>query len=343
MTMIQETMIQETTTKETMTGEGTAMKRGLILATLVAAPVMLGTAAFAQLPPSGGAQIVPQGGGSPQAVPQNSKVIIEYKEPSYYEPRHYLLMERMKQRRVLEEYSQFLSPLRLKDTLKITMESCGTMNSWYTQRDKKTGASPQVVVCWEWLDMIENGAAVPHDILPPNLKKMDGAGLMPGITRSEVILGGVADVLLHETGHAIFDIQGIPRLGREEDAADQMSGLIVLQFGADLARTMVRGAVNVNNHLDKIGNFNPSAMADLHALDIQRLWNSVCLAYGKDPAAFKNVADLAGLPADRRPNCKFEYEQAARAFNLTVLPDIDKELMAKVRAMPILRPEDLKL
>ena len=247
----------------------------------------------------------------PPPCRRTARWIIQYKEPSYYEPRHYLLLERMKQRRVLEEYSQFLSPLRLKDTLVISMESCGTVNSWFSPRDKKKGTPPQVTICWEWLDMIENGAAVPHDILPPNLKKYDGAGLLPGVTRSEAILGGVADVLLHETGHAIFDIQGIPRLGREEDAADQMSGLMVLQFGTELARTMVKGAAAVNNHLDKIGNFDPSAMADPHALDIQRLWNGVCLAYGKDAAAFKDVADLAeaagGPPAELqvriRPGC----------------------------------------
>jgi hypothetical protein len=307
------------------------MNRNLIpavLASAIAAMVMP-SAAHAQLDPS---------------IPQNPKVTIRYNDPAYYEPRHFLILERLRQRKVLEEYAQFLSPLNLKDTLVISMESCGgSENSWYTPRDKKADTPPQVTICYEWLDMIVNGAAVPHDLLPPTLQGQEGTGLMPGITRPEVIIGGVLDVLLHETGHAIYDIQKIPRLGREEDAADQMAGLIVLQFGNELARIAVKGALNVNNHLSKKGGFDPTQFADPHALDIQRLWNAVCLAYGKDPASFKDVADLAGLPDDRRPNCKFEYDQAARAFNLTVMPDIDKPLMAKVQAMQILRPEDMKL
>ena len=47
--------------------------------------------------------------------------------------------------------------------------------------------------------------------------------------------------LLHETGHAAFDIMDIPVFGREEDAADQFEGLLALQFGKETARTVVKG------------------------------------------------------------------------------------------------------
>jgi hypothetical protein len=54
--------------------------------------------------------------------------------------------------------------------------------------------------------MVENEAAVPTDQLPP-LYMLAGAGLLPGFSRGEVIIGGLVFVLLHETGHAVFDIR----------------------------------------------------------------------------------------------------------------------------------------
>ncbi len=50
-------------------------------------------------------------------------------------------------------------------------------------------------------------------------------------------------VTFHELGHGMFDIYNIPVLGREEDAADQMAGFILSQFGPDIARrTLPAGA-----------------------------------------------------------------------------------------------------
>jgi hypothetical protein len=49
------------------------------------------------------------------------------------------------------------------------------------------------------------------------------------------------DVVLHETGHAVFDQLKVPVLGREEDAADLFSVYIVLQMGKEDARRLILG------------------------------------------------------------------------------------------------------
>jgi hypothetical protein len=38
--------------------------------------------------------------------------------------------------------------------------------------------------------------------------------------RAEAIIGGILQVTLHETGHAVFDIQGIPRLSWESEQSE---------------------------------------------------------------------------------------------------------------------------
>ena len=268
-------------------------------------------------------------------VAQNPQIKVQY-----IAPRFLALAQRLLKRRVLEEYSEFMSPLRLKAPLTVSMEECGTVNSDYDFEKH------YIRLCYEFLDMIENEAAVPQAQLPPPFndeKKYPGLGLMPGYTRAEVIVGGIIQVALHETGHAIFDIQGIPRLGREEDAADEISGLVMLQFGKSVARTVIKGTINVWHHMQgRYGFSERASLGAVHSISIERAINYLCLAYGQDPDSFEDLA-RQWLPEQRKANCKYEYQQALSAFKKTVLPFVDMDQLRKVQAMSILQPDDSKL
>jgi Putative metallopeptidase len=246
------------------------------------------------------------------------------------------LQERLKKRGLLEEISEFLSPLKLKKKLNFETTSCGVVNAFYDHTDNT------VHLCYEMLQWIEDVAAAS----PDKLKQNPGGprrGLVPGVTRAEAIVGGIGGVALHETGHAVFDIQQIPRLGREEDAADMVAGFIMLQFGNEVARVMIKGMFNLTvNWQAETPNISVPLLADSHSLYMQRGFSILCLAYGKDPETFKDLAQ-AWLPAARQPYCAREYLQAQNAFRKTILPDVDQALMKKVQQMQILRPEDSKL
>jgi hypothetical protein len=254
----------------------------------------------------------------------------------YTDWKYEALYERVKKRGVLEEISEFLSPLKLKKKLIFETSSCGVVNAFYDPADQT------VHLCYEMLDWIETVAAVS----PDKLKQTPDApprGLLPGVTRAEAIVGAIGGVALHETGHAVFDIQQIPRLGREEDAADMVAGFVMLQFGSEVARVMIKGMFNMTfNWEAESPNISVAALADSHSLALQRGFAILCLAYGKEPETFKDLAQ-AWLPPARQPHCAQEYRQAENAFRKTILPDVDPILLKKVQHMQILRPDDSKL
>jgi len=262
---------------------------------------------------------------------KNSNVVTRYTGWKYQ-----ALYERVKKRAVLEEISEFLSPLKLKKKLIFETTSCGVVNAFYDPTDQT------VHLCYEMLDWIENVAAVS----PDKLKQSPDApprGLLPGVTRAEAIVGAIGGVALHETGHAVFDIQQIPRLGREEDAADMVAGFVMLQFGSEVARVMIKGMFNMTyNWQAETPNISVALLADSHSLALQRGFAILCLAYGKEPETFKDLAQ-AWLPPARQPSCAREYRQAENAFRKTILPYVDQALMKKVQQMQILRPDDSKL
>ena len=288
---------------------------------------------------------VPHGPAAAQTPPtlQNDMIDIEYNEPrsAKYKP----IYERLKQRKLLEQLETFLSPLKLQGGLVLSLEegdpkACGGPNSYYD------GAG-RVHLCYSWFYYMDNEVAVERKRPPNEPFSSTSLGLMPGFSRSEVLVGGAVSVILHELGHALFQIQDIPLLGREEDAADQIAALLMLQYGPRVALTTIKGTYNAWHHMNaerlqsQKGDIKPAQEADEHSIDIQRAFNFLCLAYGKEPATFQELADRL-LPRARKDNCADEYKQAALAFRKTVLPDVDQDMMKEVLKMDVLRPDDFK-
>ncbi len=276
----------------------------------IATVAVIAVAGMVAQPSDGVAQL------RPQELAANSRVIIDYIDPRLQKSQ--VTLDRLRKRQVLEELAMFLSPLRLPRILRVRTKSCGQVNAFYVP------AEWAINLCYEYYENLESIA--PQTTSPQ------------GYTRDEVIVGGFIDAIFHELGHALFDILNVPVFGREEDAADQLSAFLMLQFGKDVARTTIRGAAFT--YLNTKNPRSRAAYADVHGTDAQRFFNYVCLAYGGEPAAFRDYVDQGVLPKARAEGCSREYQLVQRAFAKTILPHIDQELMKKVQSIQWLRPGD---
>jgi hypothetical protein len=256
-------------------------------------------------------------GNEPDIGP--NRVRGEYVHPA--NPAHQPVYERLKAQRVLERLSELLAPFRLPRELLLKVEGCeGKVNAYYEDA--------VVTVCYEYLDFIN--ANLPETPTPAGLQPQDAA------------LGPTFDVFLHETGHAVFDLLGIPMMGREEDAADQFSAYIQLQLSKQEARTLILGiATLARKEASKAMTTAPQFkdFADEHGHAAQRYFNVICMAYGRDPQLFADAIRLGELPAERAATCGIEYAQFEYAFQTLILPHLDNELYSTVRARKWLRPD----
>jgi hypothetical protein len=117
-------------------------------------------------------------------------------------------------------------------------------------------------------------------------------------------------VFLHEAGHALFDLLNVPIFGREEDAADQLSSIIMLRYDKERARRLILGSayqykMDVKQPLDHDA---PSLLAT-HCTCGKR--PACCLGLGAlnlstippRPAivdiSFRDDGDLMGRPSHR--------------------------------------------
>jgi hypothetical protein len=252
----------------------------------------------------------------PNELAANSRVIIDYIDPRLMKSQ--ATLDRLRKRAVLEELSMFLSPLRLPRVLRVRTKSCGAVNAYYVP------AEWAINLCYEYYENLET-------IAPRETSSH-------GYTRDEVVVGGFIDAIFHELGHALFDILNIPVFGREEDAADQLSAFLMLQFGKDVARVTIKGAAYT--YLVSKNPRTRTEFSDEHGAPAQRFFNYMCLAYGGEPEGFREYVDRGVLPKARADGCPREYQLVRRAFAKTIYPHIDVELMKKVQSIQWLRPSD---
>jgi hypothetical protein len=248
-----------------------------------------------------------------ETAPQSNthQIAIAYVRPT--NPAHDRLHDLLVEARVLEQVQEILSPFRLPKLLTIRLEGCdGESDARYLYSE------PTIKICYEYLDDIWKD--VPTETT---------AG---GVTPIDAIVGPLADVFFHEFGHALFDLHRIPVLGREEDAADMMSAMmmLILAKGDEARRLIIGAAYWYTDDLETAVTLKPTDLSDVHSTPHQRFFNLLCIAYGANQEMFGDLVEKGYLPEERAEDCKSEFQQAAHAFNLLIRPHIDESLAKEV-------------
>lgn len=221
----------------------------------------------------------------------------------------------LEQRQFLQRFAQFISPLKFDKPLLLKTQTCDVVNAYYDYKST-------ITFCYEILPFFQSAA----------VKYGKPLANSPGdITTEDILIGGMGFTMLHELGHAVFDLFNVPLFGRNEDGADQVAAYVALQLSPELALKMVKGGAVFLRRAQE----DPKAFVDYvdnHGSSSQRFANIFCMAYGFDKSAYAFVADQGLVPPERLANCAAEYKQVENAFAKTLLPRLDKTKMAEVRA-----------
>ena len=133
-------------------------------------------------------------------------------------------------------------------------------------------------------------------------------------------IGNAIWILYHEVGHLLINEFQLPVLGREEDAADHLATVVMLEDPSEVLNSFLIAAVegfffsaNAMRTNGQVGDF-----AGQHGLNEQRAYEVACLMLGSNEQVFRQLADAIKLPEYRRQTCQSDY-QLARASWFGVL------------------------
>jgi len=211
------------------------------------------------------------------AAARANRVSVSYVPPN--NAMHHRIYEQLQELDFLEKLQQFLTPFRLPRALLVKVAGCdGDANAFY-EKDV-------ITVCYEYIEQLR--------------KTMPTKTTVAGVTPYDAVMGPLIDTCLHEFAHALFEMLEVPVLGREEDAADQVSAFIMLQLGKAEARRLI-GGVAYAYETEAAAAAAPLTMtrfADVHGTPAQRFYNVLCIAYGADKQLFGYVVERGYLPTE---------------------------------------------
>jgi Putative metallopeptidase len=184
--------------------------------------------------------------------------------------------------------------LRLPRSITIATANCDQPNATYDPDTRR------VILCYELFKSLAD--EFPDD---------DSA--------TYLITGTIMFALMHEVGHALVDVLDLPITGREEVAVDQLATMLLLQQGA-AGDSLAFGAVGWFATTNQLGDFDSLALADVHPVNLQRVYNLLCWIYGSDPARYPQIFSDSLLPDDRRDQCPAEYRRMADSWKRLLAP-----------------------
>ncbi len=214
-------------------------------------------------------------------------------------PLHEQFRAVLEEHRVFELVAQGLNQtIRMPRTVDIHLVDCGVVNAFYDP------SRHRIIVCYELL-------AYFVDIFKGNVASDDQLG--------QAVIGATLFGFYHELGHALIHQLELPAMGREEDSADQIATLLLMEAGDDGVGMALSGAYWF--HLQqKAGNQTP--FWDEHAFDGQRYYNILCLIYGADPAKYAGFVSSGNLPEARAVRCQEELTKVKSSFTRLMAPHL---------------------
>lgn len=220
--------------------------------------------------------------------------------PSKKHFEEYLLMQEFQKNMVLDSIVESVDP-----RLQIEAKECGQANAFYNPSLIK------ITLCYEYM---KRSDAVIDYFYPYPRESIQNRSLL----KTGVFMG----VLMHELGHAIVHLKDVPVLGNQEDAADSIATIIMLELtkkSPQQGKTMIVGSLahDWGNKTDSFTKIIASRdlYADEHPLNEQRVFNRICLAYGSNPALFLDTAMHLKLPEARAKRCAYEYRSTKKAVD----------------------------
>ena len=179
----------------------------------------------------------------------------------------------------------------------VVFTDCESPNAFYDPETR------EVTLCYQLIDSY-------YDLFAKKLKDK--------IRLDDAVKAATVATFFHELGHSLVDAWKIPITGREEDAVDQLSTLVLIEATEGGEQMALDGALAFKLYAD--AEKGEKVYWDEHSLDEQRFFDTICLVYGHDEEKYAYLVKNGALPEERASFCSEDYDKVNRAWRQLLAP-----------------------
>jgi hypothetical protein len=204
------------------------------------------------------------------------------------------------ERAVYTTVEELKKRIALPFEIQVVFQSCGDPDSYYDED------SHEIIICYELIDAY-------HYLFSRTLKGRTA--------QNEAVKGATVSMFLHEVAHALIDGWDLPITGREEDAADQFSTLLLINDMPEGDEMALDGARSFKL-LAGLEKGQEKDYSDPHSLDEQRFFETICLVYGHRPDHYEYLIRNGTLPWERAFDCEEDYARLNKSWKTLLAPHL---------------------
>ncbi|MFC9245966.1 DUF4344 domain-containing metallopeptidase [Streptomyces sp. NPDC057136] len=216
----------------------------------------------------------------------------------------------LRKNKTLESFAAFAnSRVALPYDVPVEAKSCGTTDAYWDPTARS------ITYCYEFLGR-----------MAPAYKKSVAESATPGADAQEKedavaagLIGLTHGVLVHELGHGLIAMYGLPVDGDEEEAVNQLSAVLLT---TDDDKKFVTGIVDAWAVMAGQGakSSTRTAFAEDHAVDSAQFYAWACWVYGSDPDGYQDLVGPDVLPEKRTEGCEKAYKKVATTWGKALEP-----------------------
>lgn len=146
-----------------------------------------------------------------------------------------------------------------------------------------------------------------------------------GVSIADATMDTLMHTILHEFAHALMCMYDLPIAGKEEDAADTLATVLLIEFFDDGQEIVLSTADLFDLVSTDADEYMEENFWDEHSLNAQRFYSTLCLVYGSDPAEYAYLPKEVGVSEEKREFCIEEYEVIFRNWFVLLDPYVVRQ------------------
>ncbi|MGR6874278.1 DUF4344 domain-containing metallopeptidase [Pseudomonas sp. HK3] len=135
-----------------------------------------------------------------------------------------------------------------------------------------------------------------------------------GVSIADATMDAVMHTLFHELAHALIFTYKLPVLGKEEDAADSLANVLLIEYFESGAEIAISAADLFDLESEDVEEFEEEDFWGEHSLDAQRFYSTLCHVYGSEPKEYRDLKKELGFSDERAEICIDEYDNILRSW-----------------------------
>lgn len=133
------------------------------------------------------------------------------------------------------------------------------------------------------------------------------------------LLGGIFFIFFHEFGHALIGELGLPTVGREEDAVDEFSALLLADDANGQSALISASSFFAATASDP----TPQAYFDEHSLNLQRVSTILTILHAANPKVYGPICLQLGIPERTLQRAEIDYPKKQKAWETLLRPHLE--------------------